>query len=123
MREGTQQTIAFPYYAQLPESGLEGYGQAFVFSETQRLDWSDMLYLMLRPTESRDMRFWPAQPPSFRSSVDRYSAEAAKVVSCLLRFMAAEMGLVEPERLLEVFVGLPQNMRATYYPRALRPAR
>jgi hypothetical protein len=54
-------------YAQLPESGLEGYGQAFVFSETQKLDWSDMLYLMVRPTESRDMRFWPAQPPSFRS--------------------------------------------------------
>jgi isopenicillin N synthase-like dioxygenase len=53
-------------YVQLPESGLEGYGQAFVFSETQKLDWSDMLYLMVRPTESRDMRFWPAQPPSFR---------------------------------------------------------
>ncbi|GJN05476.1 hypothetical protein PR202_ga23102 [Eleusine coracana subsp. coracana] len=103
-------------YAQLPESGLQGYGQAFVVSETQKLDWCDRFFLILRPTESRDMKFWPAQPPSFRSSVDRYSAEAAKVVSCLLRFMAAEMGLEEPERLLEVFEGLPQNMRATYYP-------
>ncbi|KAK3164196.1 hypothetical protein QOZ80_1AG0013990 [Eleusine coracana subsp. coracana] len=103
-------------YAQLPESGLEGYGQAFVFSETQKLDWSDMLYLMLRPTESRDMRFWPAQPPSFRSSLDRCSAEAAKVVSILLRFMAAYMGLEKPEQLLELFRGQPQTMKVTYYP-------
>jgi len=101
-------------HAQLPD-GLEGYGQVFVFSEAQKLDWSDMLYLMLRPVESRDMRFWPVQPPSFRSSVDRYSAEAAKVVSCLLRFMAVDMG-VEPERLLELFGGQPQTMKVTYYP-------
>jgi len=40
--------------------------------------------------------------------VDRYSAEAAKVVSRLLRFMAADMG-VEPERLLELFGGQPQT--------------
>lgn len=53
-------------YAQLPD-GLEGYGQVFVFSEAQKLDWSDMMYLMLRPVESRDMRFWPVHPPSFRS--------------------------------------------------------
>ncbi|TVU21271.1 hypothetical protein EJB05_30898, partial [Eragrostis curvula] len=103
-------------YAQLPESGLEGYGQAFVFSETQKLDWSDMIYLMLRPKESRDMRFWPAQPPSFRSTVDRYSAEAARVVSCLLRFMAADMGLEQPESLFQVFRGQPQTMKVTYYP-------
>ena len=141
-------------HAQLPD-GLEGYGQVFVFSEAQKLDWSDMLYLMLRPVESRDMRFWPVQPPSFRSplmtcagrpppaggplrfsdllqganlsvvyresgyvcrsSVDRYSAEAAKVVSRLLRFMAVDMG-VEPERLLELFGGQPQTMKVTYYP-------
>lgn len=101
-------------HAKLPD-GLEGYGQVFVFSETQKLDWSDMLYLMLRPVESRDMRFWPVDPPSLRSSVDRYSAEAAKVVSCLLRFMAVDMG-VEPERLLEMFGGQPQTMKVTYYP-------
>jgi len=47
--------------------------------------------------------------------VDRYSVEAAKVVSCLLRFMAADLG-VEPERSLEAFRGQPQSMRTTYYP-------
>ncbi|KAK3164198.1 hypothetical protein QOZ80_1AG0014010 [Eleusine coracana subsp. coracana] len=101
-------------YKQLPD-GLQGYGSAFVFSETQKLDWSNMLYLLLRPIELRDMRFWPAQPPSFRNSVDRYSAETAKVVSCLLRFLAVDMG-VEQNRLLDIFGGQPQNMKVTYYP-------
>jgi len=45
---------------------LEGYGQAFVVSEDQKLDWADMLYLIVQPRESRDMRFWPTRPASFR---------------------------------------------------------
>ncbi|KAL6626304.1 hypothetical protein ACP70R_030030 [Stipagrostis hirtigluma subsp. patula] len=101
-------------YAQQPGS-VEGYGQSFVFDDTQKLDWADMIYLMVRPAESRDTRFWPARPPSFMGSVDRYSAEAARVASCLLRFMAVDMG-VPPERLLEVFRGQPQSMRVSYYP-------
>ncbi|KAL6850385.1 hypothetical protein ACP4OV_021012 [Aristida adscensionis] len=101
-------------YAQQPGS-IEGYGQAFVVSETQKLDWADLLYLMVHPTESRDMRFWPTHPPSFVGSVDGYAAETARVAACLLRFMAADMG-VEPELLLEAFRGQPQSMRMTYYP-------
>ncbi|OEL14955.1 S-norcoclaurine synthase 1 [Dichanthelium oligosanthes] len=101
-------------YAQLPED-IQGYGQGFVFSETQKLDWADMIYLKLRPIESRNMRFWPAQPPTFRNSVGRFSTEVAKVTSCLLRLMAVDMG-VEPECLLEKFGGQPQTMKVTYYP-------
>ena len=41
------------------------YGQAFVVSEDQKLDWADMLYLQVHPSESRDMRFWPTRPASF----------------------------------------------------------
>lgn len=52
-------------YSQLP-SGIEGYGQAFVVSHEQKLDWADMFYLVLRPGESRNMAPWPAHPPSFR---------------------------------------------------------
>jgi len=35
-------------------------------SEEQKLDWADMFYLVVRPNEARDLRFWPAHPPSFR---------------------------------------------------------
>jgi isopenicillin N synthase-like dioxygenase len=52
-------------YTQLPNS-LEGYGQSFVFSEDQKLDWADMLYLHVHPSDSRDLRFWPTSPASFR---------------------------------------------------------
>lgn len=51
----------------------------------------------------------------YRESIDMYSSEAAKIVSCLLRFVAMDMG-VEPESLLDRFRGQPQSMRMTYYP-------
>ncbi|CAO2162259.1 unnamed protein product [Urochloa humidicola] len=101
--------------AQVP-GGLEGYGQSFVFSETQKLDWADVIYLMVSPREERDLRFWPSRPPSFRGSLDRYAAEAARVAASLLRSMAADLGVEPPERLMEAFRGQPQSMRATYYP-------
>ena len=52
-------------YAQLTNS-IEGYGQAFVVSEDQKLDWGDMLFLIALPLARRNMRFWPANPPAFR---------------------------------------------------------
>ncbi|RWW38700.1 hypothetical protein BHE74_00056074 [Ensete ventricosum] len=52
-------------FAQLPNS-LEGYGQAFVVSDDQKLDWADMLYLITRPHQSRNIDLWPAQPLTFR---------------------------------------------------------
>uniref|UniRef100_A0A0E0R2E0 Fe2OG dioxygenase domain-containing protein n=1 Tax=Oryza rufipogon TaxID=4529 RepID=A0A0E0R2E0_ORYRU len=102
-------------YAKPPDK-YEGYGQHFVVSEKQKLDWGDLLHLRLRPTESRDLRFWPAHPSSFRNSMERYSLETAKVARCLLEFLAMDMG-VDPESLLEVFRGQPQNMRVNYYPK------
>lgn len=101
-------------YSMIP-GNLQGYGQHFVVSENQKLDWADLLGLVLRPVDSRDMRFWPSHPPSFRNSIDRYSFEAAKLVSRLLKFLAFDMG-VEPESLLEIFRGQPQRLRMTYYP-------
>ncbi|KAL6906396.1 hypothetical protein ACP4OV_003997 [Aristida adscensionis] len=101
-------------YSMVP-GNLEGYGQHFVVSENQKLDWADMFYLVLRPSDSRDMSLWPSYPPSFRDSIDRYSSEAAKLISCLLGFLAMDMG-VQPESLREIFRGQPQSMRMTYYP-------
>ncbi|KAJ1280365.1 hypothetical protein BS78_04G226800 [Paspalum vaginatum] len=101
--------------AQRPCS-LEGYGQAFVVSEDQKLDWGDMLYIQVQPRESRDLRFWPTRPPSFRNSVDAYSLEAIEVGYRLLEFMAMGVG-AEPASLRGAFQGqAAQGMRANYYP-------
>jgi len=102
---------------------LEGYGQAFVVSEDQKLDWADMLYLIVQPRESRDMRFWPTRPASFRDSVDSYSMEASKLAYQLLEFMAKGVGADDDDddpaaslRLQGVFQGQVRGMRVNYYP-------
>ncbi|URD77789.1 S-norcoclaurine synthase 1 [Musa troglodytarum] len=51
--------------AQLPNS-LEGYGHVFVVSDDQELDWADMMYLITRPLQSRNVDLWPSQPLTFR---------------------------------------------------------
>ena len=48
------------------EGRLEGYGQLFVVSEDQKLDWADMLFLYAQPPERRKTKFWPDQPVNFR---------------------------------------------------------
>ncbi|KAM0052245.1 putative (S)-norcoclaurine synthase [Helianthus debilis subsp. tardiflorus] len=49
-------------YAQQPGS-LEGYGQAFVISEEQKLEWCGMIFLKAIPPHTRKLQFWPKQQP------------------------------------------------------------
>nr|XP_010919857.1 S-norcoclaurine synthase 1 [Elaeis guineensis] len=99
--------------AQLP-GDLEGYGQAFVVSDEQKLDWSDMLFLFTQPPHLRNLRFWPAQPSTFRDTVDRYSSELTRVAHCLLGLMAKNLG-VDPQKFVNIFKE-SQSMRINYYP-------
>ncbi|CAN1173704.1 2-oxoglutarate-dependent dioxygenase 11 [Linum perenne] len=100
--------------AQLP-NGLEGYGQAFVVSEEQKLDWGDMLFVHAQPVNGRNLRFWPKVPSSFRSSFEQYSSELEKLALSLLSYMAKNLGL-EPEKLLTLFEEGFQSIRMNYYP-------
>ncbi|XP_008784673.2 S-norcoclaurine synthase 1-like [Phoenix dactylifera] len=99
--------------AQLP-GDLEGYGQAFVVSDEQKLDWGDMLFLFTQPPHFRNLRLWPAQPPTFRDTMDRYSLELKRVAHCLLGLMAKNLGL-DPEKFVTIFKE-SQSMRINYYP-------
>ena len=47
-------------------NGIQGYGQNFVMSEQQKLDWSDMIYLITVPPENRNFKFWPLSLPGFK---------------------------------------------------------
>lgn len=44
---------------------VQGYGQAFVFSEHQKLDWCNMFALALHPHFMRNLKLWPKNPPNF----------------------------------------------------------
>ncbi|CAN1129762.1 Protein SRG1 [Linum perenne] len=45
---------------------VQGYGQAFVFSEDQKLDWCNMFALGVEPPFIRNTKLWPTNPPNFR---------------------------------------------------------
>ena len=50
---------------------VQGYGQLFVVSKDQKLDWADVLYLNTQPAPERRLRFWPTQPLTFRQACRR----------------------------------------------------
>ncbi|AQL10316.1 naringenin,2-oxoglutarate 3-dioxygenase isoform 2 [Zea mays] len=95
---------------------LEGYGQLFVVSEDQKLDWADVLYLNTQPPEHRNLSFWPAGE-SFRQTLDTYSAAVKHVADRLLGAMYMNLGLqlsimdMDPERGAGI-----QSVRMNYYP-------
>ncbi|URD77788.1 S-norcoclaurine synthase 1 [Musa troglodytarum] len=100
--------------AQLPNS-LEGYGHVFVVSDDQELDWADMMYLITRPLQSRNVDLWPSQPLTFRDSLSCYSMELKSVAGTLLEVMAKNLG-VAPEEFSTIFQDQPQGVRINYYP-------
>lgn len=50
----------------MPANDLHGYGQAYVVSDEQKLDWCDILLLMTLPSEARNYKFWPKNLPDFK---------------------------------------------------------
>ncbi|KAJ6806359.1 S-norcoclaurine synthase 1-like [Iris pallida] len=102
-------------YAQLPD-GYEGYGQIFVKSEEQKLDWGDMITIFTRPHSIRNMRFWPTHPPTFRDSLEKYTLAVKDVASCVLGVMARNLGL-HPDIIMNIFKDIPQGVRINYYRR------
>ncbi|KAK3183082.1 hypothetical protein Dsin_030368 [Dipteronia sinensis] len=101
-------------YAQLPNT-IEGYGQAFVVSEDQKLDWGDMLFLLSQPASIRNINLWPTNPASFRASLEEYSRTLENVKMNLFRLMAKNLGL-ESGHLASLFQDGIQGVRMNYYP-------
>ena len=109
--------------AQGPD-GIEGYGQAFVVSEEQKLDWADMLFLSTQPPEYRSLNLWPPRPATFRDSLHRYSLAVQRVATHLLAAMARNLGLLVDHQDTAAgngknqmtAIAAAQAMRINYYP-------
>ncbi|KAJ0961748.1 hypothetical protein J5N97_029576 [Dioscorea zingiberensis] len=86
-------------YAQQPGS-IEGYGQVFVVSEEQKLDWGDMYFLATQPLFARNMELWPSNPLAF-------------ITGILMKSMAKSLGV---EILADMFRDGLQSVRMNYYP-------
>lgn len=103
------------------ESGdTEGYGQAFVVSEDQKLDWGDMFFVATSPSFMRKPHLIPKLPSSFKDAVEAYSSELKALSSTILRLIAKalEMRIEEMET---IFKGEFQSMRMNYYPPCPEP--
>ncbi|KAJ8616584.1 hypothetical protein MRB53_035956 [Persea americana] len=103
------------------ESGdLEGFGQAFVSSENQKLDWADMFYLATLPIQQRKHSLFEKLPFSFRETVEAYALELQKLAMTLLNFMSSALKM-DAEELRELFEDGFQGMRTNYYPPCPQP--
>ncbi|KAL8200188.1 hypothetical protein R6Q57_011527 [Mikania cordata] len=99
---------------------IEGFGQAFVVSEEQKLDWADMFYVATLPLHIRKPRLFSNLPLSFRETLEEYSIElknaALKTLLCIAKALKME---TEDMRIL--FDQGMQGMRMNYYPHCPQP--
>ncbi|PWA86604.1 S-norcoclaurine synthase 1 [Artemisia annua] len=100
--------------AQMPNN-IEGYGQAFVVSQEQKLDWGDMLFILPLPIPQRNMMFWPENPDSFKTTLDKYSDTLYGVSMKLLKLISINLG-IKPEAITKMFENCNQGIRMNYYP-------
>ncbi|KAK2996248.1 hypothetical protein RJ639_027454 [Escallonia herrerae] len=99
---------------------VQGYGQAFVFSEDQKLDWCNMFALGLVPHFIRNPNLWPTKPEKFSETVENYSKEIRKLCKSILCFLALSLGL-DRDVFEEMFGEAVQAIRMNYYPACPRP--
>ncbi|KAH7512709.1 hypothetical protein FEM48_Zijuj12G0119400 [Ziziphus jujuba var. spinosa] len=83
---------------------VEGFGQAFVVSEQQKLDWNDIFLMTTLPVHMRKPHLFPKLPSPFR--ILEQMEKALKV---------------KAKEVTELFEGGLQAMRMNYYPPCPEP--
>ncbi|KAK7407473.1 hypothetical protein VNO78_09424 [Psophocarpus tetragonolobus] len=99
---------------------LEGYGQNFVVSEEQKLEWADLFYILTLPSHVRNPRLFPSIPQPFRDALERYCLELEKLCMTIIKLMTKALK-IKPNELLELFEDVNQGMRMNCYPPCPQP--
>ncbi|MCL7050297.1 hypothetical protein MKW94_014420 [Papaver nudicaule] len=102
------------------EGDLQGFGQAFVQSETQKLDWADLFVMITLPRSVRHPRLFPKLPIPLRETIEAYSFELSKLSLTLIELMEKALQM-EATVLSELFKDGMQTMRVNYYPPCPQP--
>ncbi|GAB2299057.1 hypothetical protein Dimus_033131 [Dionaea muscipula] len=100
--------------------GIEGYGQIFVKSEEQKLDWSDMFYVDTLPRLARNPRIFNQLPVPFREAIEEYADEIRKLTLTMLECMAKALK-IDADELKFLYAEGIQGMRMNYYPPCPQP--
>ncbi|KAJ0080709.1 hypothetical protein Patl1_10261 [Pistacia atlantica] len=93
----------------------EGFGQLFVVSEDQKLDWSDMFYITTLPLNLRNTQLFNKLPPNLREVLETYSMEVKKLAMGILDHMAKALNM-DCEEMRDMLNDGVQSMRMNYYP-------
>ncbi|XP_059439776.1 oxoglutarate-dependent flavonoid 7-O-demethylase 1-like [Corylus avellana] len=99
---------------------IEGFGQIFVVSDEQKLDWGDVFALTTLPTNLRKPHLFPKLPLPFRDNLEAYSAELQKLAMEILKLMAKALGM-EYNYMKNLFEDGRQAIRMNYYPPCPQP--
>ncbi|GAB2299056.1 hypothetical protein Dimus_033130 [Dionaea muscipula] len=106
-------------YRQLPGE-LEGFGQLFVHSNDQKLDWSDMFYLVTLPKHIRTSHLFKMLPLPFSEMIEAYSDVTRNLALTLLNFVAKALK-IDPKYMIDLFDEGKQEIRINYYPPCPQP--
>ncbi|XP_060668509.1 protein SRG1 isoform X2 [Ziziphus jujuba] len=99
---------------------VEGFGQAFVVSEQQKLDWNDIFLMTTLPVHMRKPHLFPKLPSPFRETLETYSLELKNLAMRILEQMEKALK-VKAKEVTELFEGGLQAMRMNYYPPCPEP--
>nr|A0A0B6CGH9.1 RecName: Full=Oxoglutarate-dependent flavonoid 7-O-demethylase 1; Short=ObF7ODM1; AltName: Full=2-oxoglutarate-dependent dioxygenase 1; Short=ObDIOX1; AltName: Full=8-hydroxysalvigenin 7-O-demethylase; AltName: Full=Gardenin B 7-O-demethylase [Ocimum basilicum]AJI44435.1 oxoglutarate-dependent flavone 7-O-demethylase [Ocimum basilicum] len=99
---------------------MEGYGQSFVVSDEQKLDWADGFSVISLPTYLRKPHLIPKLPAPFRDAIDAYGAQLKELAIKILGFMAEALGM-DPHEMTALFEEGIQALRMNYYPPCPQP--
>ncbi|KAG2689152.1 hypothetical protein I3843_09G125600 [Carya illinoinensis] len=102
------------------EGEVEGFGQSFVVSEEQKLDWGDMFYLITLPTYLRKPHLFPHLPLPLRDNLEAYLTELKSLAMKILDQMAKALRMESNDMRCLFEEGL-QAMRMNYYPPCPQP--
>ncbi|CAO2842268.1 unnamed protein product [Amaranthus hypochondriacus] len=103
-------------YWQTP-TDVEGFGQAFVVSDEQKLDWADMFFLTMLPKHLRKSHLFPNLPLPYRDTLEKYSTEIKTLATKMLGYMLKALNISDEN----VFGEGHQSIRMNYYPPCPQP--
>ncbi|KAJ9564873.1 hypothetical protein OSB04_000839 [Centaurea solstitialis] len=124
VKEETQEFFKLPMAEKKKfwqEAGdIQGFGQSFVVSEEQKLDWSDTFSLITLPHHIRNPNLFPNLPLPLRDTLEEYSREVKNLSLKTLISMAKALRM-DVEDMKVLFDEGIQSIRINYYPPCPQP--
>ncbi|PWA53059.1 protein SRG1 [Artemisia annua] len=102
------------------EDNNEGFGQLFVVSKEQKLDWCDMFYITILPHDLWKSQLFQKLPLILRQTLEAYCVEMKKLAMAILSQMGKALEMDEDE-ITGLFHDGYQSMRMNHYPPCPQP--